>query len=80
MASVDDGEPRIAGFAVGPLAVYVQLPKASEGTHIANRLPRSGTAGARDYEETLAAESAAEFIHEPKTGPNSCVTDVPLRH
>ena len=64
MAKGDDIEARLVGFAVGVLALCERLPKASEGTNIANQLLRSGTAGAPNYAEARAAESAVDFIHK----------------
>lgn len=46
MAKGDDIEARLVGFAVGVLALCERLPKTPEGTHMANQLLRSGTAGA----------------------------------
>jgi four helix bundle protein len=62
MAKGDDIEARLVGFAVGVLALCERLPKTPEGTHIANQLLRSGTAGAPNYGEARAAESAVDFI------------------
>ncbi len=64
MAKGDDIEARLVGFAVGVLALCERLPKTPEGTHIANQLLRSGTAGAPNYAEARAAESAVDFIHK----------------
>jgi four helix bundle protein len=64
MAKGDDIEARLVGFAVGVLALCERLPKTVEGTHIANQLLRSGTAGAPNYAEARAAESAVDFIHK----------------
>ena len=64
MAKGDDIEARLVGFAVGVLALCERLPKTPENTHIANQLLRSGTAGAPNYAEARAAESAVDFIHK----------------
>jgi four helix bundle protein len=64
MAKGDDIEARLVGCAVGVLALCERLPKTVEGTHIANQLLRSGTAGAPNYAEARAAESAVDFIHK----------------
>ena len=64
MAKGDDIEARLIEFAVGVLALCERLPKTPEGTHTANQLLRSGTAGAPNYAEARAAESAVDFIHK----------------
>ncbi len=64
MAKGDDIEARLVRFAVQVLALCDQLPKNPTGTHIAGQLLRSGTAGAPNYAEARAAESAVDFIHK----------------
>jgi len=64
MAKGDDIEERLVGFAVRVLRMCERLPKSAEGTHIANQLLRSGTAGAPNYAEARAAESPIDFIHK----------------
>lgn len=64
MAKGDDIEERLVSFAVRVLTMCERLPKSSEGTHIANQLLRSGTAGAPNYAEARAAESPVDFIHK----------------
>jgi four helix bundle protein len=41
-----------------------ELPRHSEGRHVAAQVVRSGTAGGAIYEEARAAESRADFIHK----------------
>ena len=64
MAKGDDIEERLVSFAVRVLTICERLPKSGEGAHIANQLLRSGTAGAPNYAEARAAESAMDFIHK----------------
>lgn len=64
MAKGDDIEARLVSFAVRVLELCNELPKNPEGTHIAGQLLRSGTAGAPNYAEARAAESAGDFIHK----------------
>lgn len=64
MAKGDDIEARLVGFAVRVLDLCERLPKNPAGTHIAGQLLRSGTAGAPNYAEARAAESAVDFIHK----------------
>ena len=64
MAKGDDIKARLVGFAVGVLGLCERLPKSPEGTHIAGQLLRSGTAGAPNYAESRAGESAVDFIHK----------------
>jgi four helix bundle protein len=61
MAKGDDA--RLVGFAVAVLDLCDKLPKSPAGTHIAGQLLRSGNAGAPNYAESRAAESASDFIH-----------------
>jgi four helix bundle protein len=46
--------------------VIGELPKNSEGKHIATQLLRPGTAAAPNYDEARAAESRADFIYKLK--------------
>jgi four helix bundle protein len=64
MAKGDDIEARLVGFAVRMLELCEKLPKSPAGTHISGQLLRSGTAGAPNYAESRAAESASDFIHK----------------
>jgi four helix bundle protein len=64
MAKGDDIEARLVEFAVRVLDLCERLPKNPAGTHISGQLLRSGTAGAPNYAESRAAESASDFIHK----------------
>jgi four helix bundle protein len=62
----DDLERRLVQFAIDIVKVIGELPKNSEGKHIATQLLRSGTAAAPNYGEARAAESRADFVHKLK--------------
>ncbi len=64
MAKGDDIEARLVAFAVGILDLCERLPKTPAGLHSGGQLLRSGTAGAPNYAEAGAAESAVDFIHK----------------
>jgi four helix bundle protein len=64
MAKGDDIQERLVAFAVQILELCEALPMNPAGTHIAGQLLRSGTAGASNYAEARAAESAVDFIHK----------------
>jgi four helix bundle protein len=64
MAKGDDIEERLVSFAVQVLELCERLPKSPAGTHLSGQLLRSGTAGAPNYAEARAAESAVDFIHK----------------
>jgi four helix bundle protein len=62
----DDLERRLVQFAIDIVKGIGELPKNSEGKHIATQLLRSGTAAAPNYGEARAAESRADFVHKLK--------------
>ena len=65
-SKADELERRLVQFAIDIVKVIGELPKNSEGKHIASQLLRSGTAAAPNYGEARAAESRADFIHKLK--------------
>jgi four helix bundle protein len=65
-SKADELERRLVQFAIDIVKVIGELPKNSEGKHIATQLLRSGTAAAPNYGEARAAESRADFIHKLK--------------
>jgi four helix bundle protein len=65
-SKADELERRLVQFAIDIVKIIGELPKNSEGKHIASQLLRSGTAAAPNYGEARAAESRADFIHKLK--------------
>ena len=55
---------RLWEFAVRIAKVVDALPDTRMGRHIAGQLCRCGTSSAPNYDETVAAESRADFIHK----------------
>ena len=55
---------RLWEFAVRIAKVVEALPDTRMGRHIAGQLCRCGTSSAPNYDETVAAESRADFIHK----------------
>ena len=55
---------RLWEFAVRVAKVVDALPDTRMGRHIAGQLCRCGTSSAPNYDETVAAESRADFIHK----------------
>ena len=57
---------RLWEFAARIAKVVDALPDTRMGRHIASQLCRCGTSSAPNYDETIAAESRADFIHKMK--------------
>ena len=55
---------RLWEFAARVAKVVDALPDTRMGRHIAGQLCRCGTSSAPNYDETIAAESRADFIHK----------------
>jgi four helix bundle protein len=55
---------RLWEFAARVAKVVDALPDTRMGRHIAGQLSRCGTSSAPNYDETVAAESRADFIHK----------------
>lgn len=55
---------RLWDFAARVAKVVDSLPDTRMGRHIAGQLCRCGTSSAPNYDETVAAESRADFIHK----------------
>ncbi|OGU40310.1 MAG: hypothetical protein A2X61_10860 [Ignavibacteria bacterium GWB2_35_12] len=55
---------RLLEFAARIIKVEGQLCKTYAGKHIYGQLFRAGTSSGANYEESVAAESKADFIHK----------------
>ena len=55
---------RLWEFATRVAKVVDSLPDTRMGRHVASQLCRCGTSSAPNYDETVAAESRADFIHK----------------
>ena len=55
---------RLLEFAVRIIKVESQLYKTYAGRHIYGQLFRAGSSSGANYEESVAAESKADFIHK----------------
>jgi four helix bundle protein len=55
---------RLWEFAARVARVVDALPDTRMGKHVAGQLCRCGTSSAPNYDETVAAESRADFIHK----------------
>jgi len=55
---------RLWEFAARVAKVVDSLPDTRMGRHVAGQLCRSGTSSAPNYDEAIAAESRADFIHK----------------
>jgi four helix bundle protein len=55
---------RLWEFAARVGKVVDALPNTRIGKHIAGQLCRCGTSSAPNYDETVAAESRADFVHK----------------
>jgi four helix bundle protein len=64
IALSDQFEERLLEFAARIIRLAGRLSKNFQGRHVANRILRSGTAGAPNYAEARGAESRPDFIHK----------------
>jgi len=55
---------RMLGFAVRIMKLESTLCKTYSGKHIYGQLFRSGSSTGANYEESVGAESRADFIHK----------------
>jgi four helix bundle protein len=55
---------RLLEFAVRIIKIESQLYKSYAGRHVYGQLFRSGSSSGANYEESVAAQSKADFIHK----------------
>ncbi|HMA63400.1 MAG TPA: four helix bundle protein [bacterium] len=55
---------RLLSFAVAIIKISKKLPNTYSARHIYKQLIRSATSCGANYEETIAAESRADFCHK----------------
>jgi four helix bundle protein len=55
---------RLLEFAIRIMKLEIKLCKTYSGRHIYKQLFRAGTSSGANYEESVAAESKADFIHK----------------
>ena len=59
---------RLLSFAAIIIKLENRLCKTYAGRHIYGQLFRAGSSSGANYEESVAAESKADFIHKNSTG------------